>query len=521
MIRPVRSPLLALLLATAAFAQEAQFGADEEFKTVSFEVPAGTQELHISHETLESGAIIDWGVESPDGFRGYGGGNSEDIVIGVKASSRSYLTGPLPAGTWKVYAGKAKSSSGAPRFKVTVTARAAATLAAEPQRRAWVAPAALKTGARWYAGDLHTHSRESGDAQATIDEMTTLAKSAGLDFIELSEHNTSSQLELMGDAQGRSADVLLVPGVELTTYKGHANGIGATKWVDHRVGFGGVTSSEVARQLVAQGAVFSINHPVLDLGDACIGCAWKHALPRDSLGAVEIGTGGWDETGLLFTRQAIAFWDRVLDQGLHVAPVGGSDDHRAGKGGGSPIGNPTTLVWADALSVDALVSGVRKGRTVVKLQGPMDPMIDLTAGELRVGDTAASEQLQARAIVTGGKGQQLRWVIDGKPEPAIDIDADPFEATRTLTAAEAREQRLRAEVWVGGYPRTVTGHLWVKKPEPMMKGCSAAGATGPVVALLGLLGLARNFRKRVVFAVAHAPSRALEVLGCGCRTRRG
>lgn len=484
--------LTLMLAASLAAAQEAQFTADEEFKTVDFDVPAGTSELHIAHESLESGAIIDWGVEGPDGFRGYGGGNTEDIVIGVKASSRSYLTGPLTPGTWRVYAGKAKSSSGTPRFRVAVTARPTATLPDEPQRRPYVAPAALKTGARWYAGDFHAHSRESGDAQATLDEMTQLAAMVGLDFVELSDHNTSSQLELMVDAQARAPNVLLVPGVELTTYKGHANGIGATRWVDHRVGFGGVTSDGVAQQLVEQGAVFSINHPVLDLGSACIGCAWKHPLPRASLGAVEIGTGGWDETGLLFTRQAIAFWDRVLDQGLHVAPVGGSDDHKAGKGDGSPIGNPTTLVYASELSVDAIVRGVREGRTVVKLQGPADPMVDLTAGDAKLGDTVAAPELVARAVVTGGSGAQLRWVIDGEPEAPIDIGADPFEATRTLAAPDVSERRLRAEVWVNGYPRTVTGHLWVKKGDaPRGCGCGT-GALPLSLAALVLLARARR-----------------------------
>ncbi|MBL8950844.1 MAG: hypothetical protein JNK82_08715, partial [Myxococcaceae bacterium] len=90
MIRSVRTPFLWFVVSSAALAQEARFEATEEFKTVPFEVPAGTVELHIAHESLEPDAIIDWGVEGPDGFRGYGGGNREDIVIGVKASSRSY-----------------------------------------------------------------------------------------------------------------------------------------------------------------------------------------------------------------------------------------------------------------------------------------------------------------------------------------------------------------------------------------------------------------------------------------------
>ena len=39
----------------------------------------------------------------------------------------------------------------------------------------------------------------------------------------------------------------------------------------------GETMASAAEKLVAQGAVLSINHPVLDLGNACIGCAWMDA----------------------------------------------------------------------------------------------------------------------------------------------------------------------------------------------------------------------------------------------------
>jgi hypothetical protein len=41
--------------------------------------------------------VLDFGVEDPQGFRGWGGGNVEPAVIGVQAASRSYLPGPLPA----------------------------------------------------------------------------------------------------------------------------------------------------------------------------------------------------------------------------------------------------------------------------------------------------------------------------------------------------------------------------------------------------------------------------------------
>ena len=45
-----------------------------------------------------------------------------------------------------------------------VEVRTEATLAPEPQRSAYAAPAPLRRGRGWYAGDLHVHSLQSGDA---------------------------------------------------------------------------------------------------------------------------------------------------------------------------------------------------------------------------------------------------------------------------------------------------------------------------------------------------------------------
>ena len=235
--------------------------------------------------------------------------------------------------------------------------------------------------------------------------------------------------------------------------------------------------------------MLSINHPLLDLGTACIGCAWKQKVPKDQLGAVEIGTGGWDVTGLLFTREAIAYWTRLVAQGLHVAPIGGSDDHSAGKAMdalASPIGNPTTMVFATELSAAGIVEGVRQGRTVVKLQGPADPMVELAAGAAKIGDTLRAATATLEATVPAGKGHQLKLLRNGTVVQTLEVDADPFVATQALTApTDASQDFWRAEVWVDGQVRTVTGHLWLARAEePAKKGCSATG-WGP--ALLGLL----------------------------------
>ena len=453
-------------------------GGPEHF-WVPFDVPAGTKEIQIAHDDHSPDDILDWGVYDEKGaFRGYGGGNVEDAVIGELASSRSYLVGPIAAGTWKVDVGKAKIASAKVSWTIDVTFRSAPTLAPQPLRAPYAPQPALKKEARWYQGDFHAHSIESGDAKPPIPDMIAFAKTRGLDFIELSDHNTTSQLDFY--QQYRDGQVLLIPGVEYTTYAGHANGIGATKWVDHKIGTDGATILGGVQSIHAQGALFSINHPVLELGDLCIGCAWKHDVPPEQIDAVEIETGGWRQVGVLFGQRAVQFWDDLCAKGRHVAAIGGSDDHSGGKPMSfrdSAIGSPTTVVFAEELSAQGVIDGIKKGRTVVKLQDPTDPMIELDA-EGRDADSIAAKRTVLHAKVTGGKGSLFHFVIGGAPEKDVPIDADPWTVDRAIDAPAAGETRVRAEVWSDTAPRTITSHLWLRTGAASYGGSSGAKVEG-------------------------------------------
>lgn len=463
--------LLVVLAPTIARADEtvipldgeiAAGGLDHEF--VELEVPAGIVEIEVQHDDGSDADILDWGLYDPHGFRGWGGGNGEPAIVGIAAASRSYVPGPIDAGTWRVVIGKAKIVNSPVAYSLSVVLRDVATLVPQPERSAYAPAAPLSDEARWYAGDLHVHSRESGDAQPSIDELAAFARGRGLDFVELSDHNVLTQLDFIGAVQPDHGDILLVPGMELTTYAGHANAIGATQWVDHKIGQPDVTIAGAFAALHEQGALVSINHPVLDLGDVCIGCAWDHELDALSVDAVEIATTGWDAAGRLFDDEAIAFWDDLCDMGAHAAAVGGSDDHRAGAGEGafsSPIGDPTTMVFARELSVAALLEGIRTSRTVVKLQGPADPMVELVALREYEGDTVhADVPVDYEVTVKGGMGFRLRLVQDGEKGGAVDVDADPFVHAFTLASPADGETRVRAELLDGNSRAVITSHIW-------------------------------------------------------------
>lgn len=471
-----------------------------------FTVPAGVREIEIRHDDLSAANILDWGLDDAAGYRGWGGGTSEPAVVGEQAASRAYVPGPMTPGAWRVVVGKALVVQSPARYRVEVVLRDAPTLLPQPERTPYVPVAALSRGRRYYAGDLHVHSRESTDARPALSDITAFAAGRGLDFVEISDHNTVTQLSFFAAAQAQSPRVLLVPGIEVTTYAGHLNAIGATRFIEHKIGLNGITLADTADAARGQGALLSINHPTLDLGDACLGCAWQQPLAPTELAGIELGTGGQQQGALLFTPGALKLWESLLAQGHHLAALGGSDDHQAGKGTGrrdSPLGDPTTLVFAEELSVAAILDGIRRGRTVVKLQGPGDPLAELSsptsAGALP-GDTLRIRSGRLVARITGGRGHSARFVRNGEPLELVPIDSDPFELAQDVRPSSddpGREDRWRVEVLVDKVPRTLTSPIYVRyDPEgpdalavPEPAGCRFAPAGARADSGLLALGL--------------------------------
>ena len=135
-------PLLAVLSMVHLEADVPPGGGD--YVDVPFTVPAGTVEIQISHTDGSDFVVLDWGVWSPEGFRGWGGGLEDDAIIGVAQSSRSYLSGPITPGTWTVSIGKAKvDPATGGHYAIDVICRDNATLPVLP--KAAFAPVVLST----------------------------------------------------------------------------------------------------------------------------------------------------------------------------------------------------------------------------------------------------------------------------------------------------------------------------------------------------------------------------------------
>ena len=62
------------------------------------------------------------------------------------------------------------------------------------------------------------------------------------------------------------------------------------------------------------------------------------------------------------------------------------------------------MIYAEELSVDAIVEGIRNGRVVVKVNSPDDPMLDTQLSGERMGHTVFADTATLSALVTEDLG---------------------------------------------------------------------------------------------------------------------
>ncbi|MDT5271886.1 MAG: hypothetical protein QOH49_4072 [Acidobacteriota bacterium] len=355
----------------------APFGTSgSRYAYVPFDVPRGASRLTVSYDYAHEGGAntLDLGVfdarsdgpgaeVSERGFRGWSGGRRSEFFISREEATPGYLAGELPPGRWRVILGLYKVAPAGVDVKVKIVIeteeRGTDRRASGPRPASSTSRRSASAGrkvagrdARWFAGDMHMHTVHS-DGDWTVPGLAAAARQGGLDFIFVTDHNTSSHHREVAEANDGPGRPLVMRGEEVTTYGGHANawGLPAGAFVDFRVQPGDAAGmSKVAARAHQLGALISVNHPFA----LCGGCDWSYGDALKNFDAVEVWNGEWDATD----ESALKMWDGLLQRGLRPTAVASSDSHRAQ----NPIGRPTTHVAAEELSQAALLNSIRRGR---------------------------------------------------------------------------------------------------------------------------------------------------------------
>ncbi len=465
--------LAALLFGGVAHAQDLTLtgvmtGAEHQtYREVAFKVPAGVTRITVAfdYSGREQKATIDLGIRDPQRFRGWSGGNKASFTVSEAEATPSYLPGPLPAGTWRLVLG-------APNIRKGSTAAYTAKIwfgrAGDPP----ASLSATRAGPGWYRGDLHLHTAHSDGAclshrgvkvPCPVFKTLEAASARGLDFIAVTDHNATSQNQSLRELAPYYDDLLLIPGREVTTFQGHANVFGPTGPLDFQLGSPRAPSlGHILDEVAALGGVFSINHPGMPSGEACMGCGWSAPdTPYDRIGVMEVVNGGalaisGGKADGLFS--GIPAWEAQLNAGRRITAIGGSDNHDATLDPAKPpaVGVPTTVVHASELSQAAILAAIRAGHVFIDVTGSRDRLVEVTAqaGEVtaEMGDVLAASAgttVRIRVHVVGGAGGKLR--LAGSAAPLATLSdaglASPDETRDFELISDGAPGWLRVDLW--------------------------------------------------------------------------
>jgi hypothetical protein len=420
---------------------------------VPFHVPDGVHRVTLTfHYTeREKRTTLDLGLLDPSGLRCWSGGNKSTLTVGLSDATPSCLPGRIPAGEWNVLIGVPNIRPGVTsHYTIELYFTRSGLVVAEPS----VLRQPLSIGPAWYRGDLHMHTAHS-DGQCpnqtgqkvpcpvffTVDA----AAKRGLDFIAITDHNATSQYDVMRELQPYFDKVLLIPGREITTFYGHMNFLGTTDFIDFRIGSKTVPDVETLLHRAHQmGALISINHPDAPTGERCMGCGWTPPSPVDMhlFQAVEAVNGGSEMYGL----SGVPFWNKQLDLGYRLAGIGGSDNHDAFTPASKPssVGSPTTVVFASELSTPAILTGIRAGHVFIDLTASSDRLLEVAA---KAGEEVANmgDLLQVK------KGVVVTFDVHvvGAQEGKVALLEDGQEMRASTPAVSANPGRIFHYAWTG------------------------------------------------------------------------
>ncbi|CCK29403.1 secreted protein [Streptomyces davaonensis JCM 4913] len=391
-----------------------------DFVYVPVEVPDGVREIKVSYtydrpavpagtpgNALDIGIFDERGTDlGGKGFRGWSGGARTEFFIRADDATPAYLPGPVNEGTWHIALGPYTVAPQGLAYELTITlSYGEPGPVAEP---VYPPERARGRGRDWYRGDCHLHSWYS-DGRRTPAEIASLARAAGLDFINSSEHNTHSAHAHWAEAAGD--DLLVLLGEEVTTRNGHVLALGTDPgtFVDWRYRARDNRFGKFARQIRKAGGLVVPAHPHA----TCIGCNWKFGFGEAD--AVEVWNGPYTPDD----EVALADWDGMLVASVRegrswIPAMGNSDAHRSP----DPVGSPQTVVLADDLTREAVLEGIRAGRSYVAESRNVS--LSFTASGGRGSHAGIGERLRVgrdtpvtvRVEVAGGPRCHVRLVTD-------------------------------------------------------------------------------------------------------------
>ncbi|WP_178019485.1 CehA/McbA family metallohydrolase [uncultured Paenibacillus sp.] len=220
---------------------------------------------------------------------------------------------------------------------------------------------------KWLACELHTHTLHSDGVQ-TLEELAAGAAQLGFDAIALTDHNTMSGLAGKDSIAGKYG-LMILPGMEWTTFYGHMVTLGLSEYADWRR----ADRSKIEEGIQAVhrlGGIAGLAHPFRVGSPACTGCFWEYELRDWSVvDYVEVWSGTFASIQTN-NRRAYALWTDKLNEGWRISATSGRDWHAQ-----TDTEEPLSVTYlgipeGELPTEERLVRALREGRATVTI-GPL------------------------------------------------------------------------------------------------------------------------------------------------------
>lgn len=263
--------------------------------------------------------------------------------------------------------------------------------------------------AGWYGGDLHQHSSYD-EAQQNVSDILVSNLANGLNWGALTDHNTIAGLPEWVRAgemlAGNAEPFVAIPGLEVTTDRGHVIVLGPGHLIDPGTDAGADDMQRIIDEAQADGSTIQLNHPHLD---EPMGFADWELHPQFDLLEVWNGKapplGGSNE----LSKNS---WYELLNDGLFIPATADSDNHDIeggfawSRGASDPddewmsrglfSGDPRTYVYAPDGSQQTILAALRAGHSFLT----NGPLLQFTLDNAIPGETIVATAGTARLSLT-------------------------------------------------------------------------------------------------------------------------
>ncbi|MFP3951524.1 MAG: CehA/McbA family metallohydrolase [Candidatus Bathyarchaeia archaeon] len=190
--------------------------------------------------------------------------------------------------------------------------------------------------------DLHVHTKYSRDCKTRIEDVVTHCHAEGLDGYALADHDT---VEGFDEALNYRDDLIVIPGLEVTSMGGHVLALGVKRLIPPRLSI-----KETVERIHQQSGVAVLAHP--------------YGVPRSWVNTGDVEEAGFDAIEVAnaaqFPYSYIRRRNQDLADRLGLPTTGGSDSHIP-----ETIGRCYTLVESRSRKLSDVLESIASGYTEV------------------------------------------------------------------------------------------------------------------------------------------------------------